>query len=426
MLDIKIIRDNPERIKIATKNKQLDETLVEKVLEFDEKRRNLIRKLDDIRKQANAFQSTIKGKPTEEQIARGKELKKEESELIPSLSEVEKNYHEVMLQIPNPPAEDVPVGKDEGGNKEIKKNGDIPTFDFQPKSHEELAENLNLYDSKRAVRIAGTRAYFLKGDLVLLEQAVLHFALSVMITQDFVPMTVPWIVNKDALWGTGYFPWGIEDHYTTQDGQGLTGTSEVSLTAYHQDEILDEKDLPIKLVGISPCFRREIGSYGKDTKGFIRVHQFNKVEQVVLTTADEEITRQWHEKMLGYSENILQQLKLPYRILLMCTGDMGAGQRKKYDIETWFPSQNTYRETHSASYFNDFQARRLNMKYRTKNGTIKYVYTLNNTVVATPRLLAAIIENYQQKDGAILIPEVLKPYMGKESITAQKTPNIPS
>ena len=229
-------------------------------------------------------------------------------------------------------------------------------------------------------------------------------------------MTVPLMVNKDAFWGTGYFPWGIEDHYTTQDNQGLIGTAEVPLTSYYQDEVLEEKDLPIKMVGISAGFRREIGAYGKDTKGLIRVHQINKVEQVVLTVADEEITREWHENMVSYSEEILQALKLPYHVLLMCTGDMGAGQRKKYDIETWFPSQNAYRETHSASYFNDFQARRLNMRYRTKTGETKYVYTLNNTVVATPRLLAAILENYQNEDGSINVPEVLQKYLGKKVI----------
>ncbi|MGH7245441.1 MAG: serine--tRNA ligase, partial [Candidatus Levyibacteriota bacterium] len=289
-----------------------------------------------------------------------------------------------------------------------------------PKTHDELAEALDLYDSKHAVGIAGRRAYILKNDLVLLEQAVLRFALDFMVQQHFTPMTVPWMVNKEALWGTGYFPWGIEDHYTTQDNQGLIGTSEVVLTAYHQNEILSENDLPVKLVGISPCFRREVGSYGKDTKGFFRVHQFNKVEQMVLTVADEDITREWHEKMVGFSEEVLKQLKLSYRVLLMCTGDMGAGQRKKYDIETWFPGQESYRETHSASYFNDFQARRLNIRYKTKNGETKFVYTLNNTVAATPRLLAAILENYQQKDGTIKIPEVLQKYMNKSAITFEK------
>lgn len=416
MLDIKFIRENSDTLKNSINEKNMDSALIDKALELDHTRRGIIGKIDDIRKSANEFQSAINGKPTLAQIEKGKTFKEELSKLEPESTKIEEEYKSTMLQIPNPAASDVPIGKDESGNVEIKKVGNIPNFSFTPKPHEQLAEDLDLYDSKHAVKIGGTRSYFLKGDLVMLEQAVLNLALDFMIKQDFTPMTVPWMVNKEALWGTGYFPWGIEDHYTTQDGQGLIGTSEVSLTAYHQDEILDEKDLPIKYIGISPCFRREVGTYGKDTKGFVRVHQFNKVEQVVLTVADEEETRKWHEKMLGFSEMILQELKLPYRVLLMCTGDMGAGQRKKYDIETWFPSQNTYRETHSASYFNDFQSRRLNIKYRAKDGTTKYVYTLNNTVVATPRLLAAILENYQQEDGSIVIPEVLQKYMDKKKI----------
>ncbi len=420
MLDIKYIRENKETVKKATADKQIDSSIIDKVLELDEKRRSLIQKIEEIRKEANSFQSAIKAKPTDEQIEKGKKFKEELSKLEPELAEIDKNYQQVMFQVPNPAGSDVPIGKDESGNVEIKKAGEIKKFTFTPLSHDQLAENLNLYDSKRAVKIGGTRAYFLKGDLVLLEQAVLNFALDFMSKQDFTPMAVPWMVNKEALWGTGYFPWGIEDHYTTQDGQGLIGTSEVSLTAYHQDEVLDEKNLPIKLIGVSPCFRREVGTYGKDTKGFFRVHQFNKVEQVVLTVADEDVTRQWHEKMLEFSEQILQELGLAYRVLLMCTGDMGAGQRKKYDIETWFPSQNKYRETHSASYFNDFQSRRLNMKYRASEGTTKYVYTLNNTVVATPRLLGAILENYQQEDGSILIPKVLQKYMGKDVISSKE------
>ncbi len=418
MLDIKFIRENKKTLEKAVAQKQMNPEVVDNVIALDEQRRELISQIQVIREEANAFQKTVKGKPTPEQIEKGKGFKQQLVDLEPQLAKIEEMYQDLMMQVPNPAADDVPVGKDESGNKEVRKHGEIPKFSFTPKSHEELALDLNLYDSKRAVKIGGFRSYFLKNDLVLLEQAVLNLALELMVGKGFTPMSVPWMVNKEALWGTGYFPWGIEDHYTTQDGQGLIGTAEVSLTAFHQDEVLEEKDLPVKMVGISPCFRREVGSYGKDTKGFIRVHQFNKVEQVVLAIADEEDTRRWHEEMLSYSEELLMLLGLPYRVLLMCTGDMGAGQRKKYDIETWFPSQNAYRETHSASYFNDFQARRLNMRYRAKDGTIKYVYTLNNTVAATPRLLAAIIENYQQEDGTIKLPEVLAKWMpGKSQIS---------
>ncbi len=415
MIDIKLLRENPDYFQKAAQDKQLNID-IKHILEIDGRQRELAHEVQTIREERNMLVGAIKGKPTEDQVQKGRELKERLEKEEHALAAVDEELKGWLYKIPNPPAQDVPLGKNESGNVIVKKVGDPKQFSFTPKSHEELAQDLDIVDFKRAVKMAGTRAYILKGDLVLLEQALLRFAMDLMIEEGFVPMTVPWMVNKEALWGTGYFPWGIEDHYTTQDGQGLIGTAEVGLTAYYQDEVLEEKDLPIKMVGISPCFRREVGSYGKDTKGFIRVHQFNKVEQVVLTVADEEVTREWHEKMLGFSEKLLQKLGLSYQVLLMCTGDMGAGQRKKYDIETWFPSQNTYRETHSASYFNDFQARRLNMRYHAKDGTTKYVYTLNNTVAATPRLLAALIENYQQEDGSIVVPEVLQKYIEKNII----------
>ena len=419
MIDLKFLRENSQIVQKAAKDKGV-EIDISHVLEIDAKHKELSLAVQKLREERNLLTSGMKGKPSPEQIEKGKTLKDKLEKEEHALSAVQQELHEWLLKIPNIPADDVPVGKDETGNEEIKKAGDIPKFSFTPKSHDEIALSLDLYDTKHAAKIAGTRAYFLKNELVLLEQAVLRLALEFMIGEGFTPMTVPWMVNKEALWGTGYFPWGIEDHYTTQDGQGLIGTSEVSLTAYHQDGVLNEKDLPIKLVGISPCFRREVGSYGKDTKGFIRVHQFNKVEQVVLGIADEKDSRMWHEKMLEFSETILKKLELPYRVLMMCTGDMGAGQRKKYDVETWFPSQNKYRETHSASYFNDFQSRRLNIRYRAKDGNTKYVYTLNNTVISTPRILAAILENYQQKDGSIIIPKVLQKYINKEKISPKK------
>jgi seryl-tRNA synthetase len=415
MLDIKFIRENPDKVQKAAKDKNI-ELNVNHILEIDDKLRSVSTQVQSLREERNLNTNSIKGKPTEDQIKKGQEVKEKIEKLDPALKALEEELKEWLYKVPNPAADDVPVGSDESGNKEVRKVGDIPKFSFTPKPHEEIALGVDGVDFKRAVKIAGFRAFFLKNDLVLLEQAILQFGLDHMVKKGFTPMTVPLMVNKDAFWGTGYFPWGIEDHYTTQDNQGLIGTAEVPLTSYYQDEVLEEKDLPIKMVGISAGFRREIGAYGKDTKGLIRVHQINKVEQVVLTVADEEITREWHENMVSYSEEILQALKLPYHVLLMCTGDMGAGQRKKYDIETWFPSQNAYRETHSASYFNDFQARRLNMRYRTKTGETKYVYTLNNTVVATPRLLAAILENYQNEDGSINVPEVLQKYLGKKVI----------
>lgn len=422
MLDIQYIRDNAQIVKTACENKQLDSSVIDQLLAVDKKRRELQKQVDDLRKQSNDHVRIIKaavhtgGKPTAKQIATGKKIKVKIQELEPDLKITEEEFEKLMYQIPNIAADDVPVGADESGNTVERQVGTLPQFDFEPKQHHELMENLNMLDTTRAVKIGGFRSYFLKNDALLLEQAILNYALKLLVETGFTPMSAPILVNQEAMWGTGYFPWGKEDHYRTQDDQILAGTAEVALTAYRMGETLQEKDLPIQMCGLSPCFRREVGTHGKDTQGIIRVHQFNKVEQVVYTIADETETRKWHEKMVGFSEKILQNLELPYQVLRMCTGDMGAGQRKKYDIETWFPGQNKYRETHSASYFNDFQARRLNLKYQAKDGTTKYVYTLNNTMAATPRLLAAIIENYQQADGSIKVPKVLIPYMGKEII----------
>lgn len=421
MLDIQYIRDHANELRVAIANKQFNPEIVDQVLAMDERRRDLIVKVEAIRQQINENTQSIKlsadKRPTPEQIQHGKELKSQLQDVEPELKKVEEMFTDLMYQVANPPAADVPVGADESGNQVVKTVGTPPTLDFTPKPHHEIMEALDLLDTKRATTIGGFRSYFLKNDGLMLEQALLNYALNMLYKDGFTPMSAPILVNKEAMWGTGYFPWGQDDHYKTQDDQILAGTSEVALTAFHTGETLTEKDLPVKMVGISPCFRREIGSYGKDTQGIIRVHQFNKVEQVVYTVADEDITREWHQKMVGYAEQLLQDLELPYHVLLMCSGDMGAGQRKKYDLETWFPSQNTYRETHSASYFNDFQARRLNIRYRAKDGTTKFVYTLNNTMAASPRLLAAIIENYQQADGSVVVPKVLQPYLGKSVIT---------
>lgn len=422
MLDIKYIRENTAAVREACLHKQLDHTIVDAVIAADEHRRALQVKIDEIRQKSNAHADSIKkivaegGKPSPEQIEHGKALKSDLKQIEPEFASAEERFRTILLQVPNVPADDVPQGKDETGNVILRTEGSPRQFDFEPKSHETIMEQLDLLDTKRAVKIGGFRSYFLKNNAVVLEQALLRYAQQKLTNDGFTTLTAPVLVNEEMMWGTGYFPWGSEDHYKTQDGQFLAGTSEVALTAFHAGETLDEKDLPIKMVGISPCFRREVGSHGKDTKGIIRVHQFMKVEQVVYTIADELETREWHEKMLGYAEQLLQDLGLPYQVLLMCTGDMGAGQRKKYDIETWFPSQQAYRETHSASYFNDFQARRLNIRYQAKDGTLKHVYTLNNTMAASPRLLAAIVENYQQADGSVTVPEVLRPLVGADKL----------
>ena len=424
MLDIKFIRENKEYVKDGAVKKQYDPKIVDKVLELDEKLRDLRMVVEDLRAKRNKVSGEVANEKDtvkkRELIAGTATLKSELQLKEEELKKLEGEFKEKMLWVPNPPDEDVPVWKDETGNVEVKKWGSLPHFDSPIKDHVELGESLGLLDLERGAKIGGFRGYFLKNDLFLLEQAILNFAMKHMIQKGFTPMSVPWLVNKEALIGTGYFPWGEEDHYKVQDDLHLIGTAEVSLTAYYAGETLNEKDLPVKLVGLSPCFRREVGSYGKDTKGIFRLHQFYKVEQVVLCKNDHEESVKWHEGMLKYSEELLQALKLPYHILLMCSGDMGPGQIKKYDIETWFPAQGKYRETHSDSYFHDFQSRRLNMKYRTENGEVKFVHTLNNTVIASPRILGAILENYQQKDGSVVIPKVLRDFMGKDKIAPTK------
>jgi seryl-tRNA synthetase len=423
MLDIQFIRDNPELVRQAAEHKQLNPNIVDEVLRLDEQRRTLIQHVEVFRRQVNDNADQIKvqvhggGRPAPDLVEKGRQLKEQLRDLEPQLKQAEETFRDLMLQVPNVPATDVPIGPDESGNQIVRQVGELPTFAFEPKQHQELMENLDMLDTKQAVEIGGFRSYFLKNDGLLLERALLNYALDLMIEQGFTPMSAPVLVNREAMTGTGYFPWGQEDHYYTQDDQILAGTAEVALTSYYMGKTLTEKDLPIKMVGVSPCFRREIGSYGKDTQGIVRVHQFNKVEQVLYTVADETVTRDWHEKITSISETLLTNLGLPYQVLVMCTGDMGAGQRKKYDIETWFPGQQKYRETHSASYFNDFQARRLNIRYQSKEGDLKYVYTMNNTVAASPRLLAAIIENYQQADGSIQVPTVLQSYMHKTMIS---------
>jgi seryl-tRNA synthetase len=426
MLDINFIRENQDLVKKAAEDKQFAPVVVEEFLGADKRRRECLQKVEAGRAEVNRNVAEIKklvvagGKPTKELVNKGKVLKTALKKMEEELRVIEAEWEEKSLQIPNVPAADVPYGKDEGDNQVLRKEGEIPKFAFTPKSHQELMLDLDLLDVERAVRIGGFRSYMLKNEAVLLEQGLLNYALGCLVKQGFMAMTVPVLVKKDTMVGTGYFPWGKDDHYHTQDEQILTGTAEVALTAFRAGEILNEKDLPLKMVGLSPCFRREVGAYGKDTRGIIRVHQFSKVEQVIYTVADEQEEREWHEKMLGYSEQLLKDLGLPYQVLLMCTGDMGAPHRKKYDLESWFPAQEKYRETHSASYFNDFQARRLGMRYRAKDGKTKFVYTLNNTMAASPRLLACIIENYQREDGSVGVPRVLQNLVGFDKIEKKK------
>ncbi len=322
-----------------------------------------------------------------------------------------------MLTVPNVPDPSVPVGKDATGNKEVKKWGKIPKFSFDPKDHVALAGDLDLIDFERGAKVGGSRAYFLKNEAAQMELALMLYTLQKLVAKGYTPLIAPSLVKEFTLFGNGQFPWGKEEVYHLEkDDVYLAGTAEVPVTAYFADEILKEEDLPKKFVAFSPCFRREAGSYGKDTRGVFRLHQFNKIEQVIVNAADTKSSLALHEELLANSEEVLQDLKLPYRVLLMCTGDMGEPQVKKYDVETWMPGRGGYGETMSNSFMGDFQARRLKIRYKGKDGKTQFCHTLNNTAVASPRILVAILENYQKKDGTVEIPKVLQPFIGKTEI----------
>lgn len=412
MLDSTFIRDNLDLCKQAAKNKN---RVVDwdGFIALDSARRQLIGQSETLRARRNIVSKTI----TEESKKEGKEIKEKLKGIEDELREVEGKFQAILLTIPNVPHESVPVGKDEHDNVELRKWGKPMEFSFSPKDHIELAKLHDLIDFERGTKVSGFRGYFLKNEAAHLELAVLFFTFSHLIKKGYTPLIAPALVREFTLFGNGQFPWGKDEVYTLpKDDQYLAGTAEVPVTAYHSGEILSDKDLPKKFVAFSPCFRREAGSYGKDTKGIYRIHQFNKIEQVIISKSDMDTSLSLLEELLGNSEEILQALGLPYRVLLMCTGDMGEPQVKKYDIETWMPGRNAYGETMSDSFMGDFQSRRLNIRYRSPDGTVKFVHTLNNTAIASPRILIPILENYQQEDGSIRIPDALVPFMGKTKI----------
>lgn len=416
MLDIQFIRDNFKAVKKAAKDKGLNPEAVDKVIEIDKKRRELLQQVEALRAEKN--------KLGREDVDKGRELKKKLKDIEPELKKVEVSFQEMMLVIPSVPAKEVPVGKDESDNKLVRTWGKKPKFDFKPKDHIELGETLDLLDLKRGVKVAGFRGYFLKNELALMQLGIMQYALSKLVEKGFTPMIPPMIVKREALINTGHFPWGELDIYKTFDDEAetdvrfLSGTAEVPLVSYHAGETLNEKDLPLLYAGFSSNYRREIGSYGKDTKGVYRVHEIMKIEQVVICKNDMKESLEWLEKLAGYAEEMLKELKLPYRVMMMCTGDMGEPQIKKYDIETWMPSRKSYGETMSDSVMGEFQSRRAGIRYKTKKGKVKFVHMLNNTALASPRILIAIMENYQTKDGSIRVPEVLQKYVGKKVIAA--------
>jgi len=415
MLDIKFVRQNKAEVKKAARDKQLNPKVVDKLLAADIKRRQLLQKVEGLRAERNEV-------ARKRDIRRGKEIKTVLGKFESQLKKIEKEYKELMLLVPNITSSDTPLGKDDSQNKQVKKWGRPPKFNFKAKSHIELGRDLNVIDFKAGVKTSGFRGYYLKNEAALLHFAVLYYAWQKTISEGFAPMFPPSILREFALIGSGHFPFGRDNIYQIANPSAeslyLAGTAEPSLLACFANKTFQEEDLPVKVCGWTQCYRSEVGSYGKDTKGIYRVHEFMKVEQIVLCKNDFKVSNNWLEKMRGYSEKILQDLKLPYRVVQVCTGDMGAGKYKMYDIETWMPSRNGYGETHSDSNLTDWQSRRLNIRYKTKKGEIKYVHALNNTVIASPRILIPILENYQQKDGSVIIPKALRSLVGKKEIKA--------
>ncbi|MBI4008619.1 serine--tRNA ligase [Candidatus Roizmanbacteria bacterium] len=405
MLSLDFIRQNKQKVIDAARNKNR-EIDIDQIIKLDDQRLDLIHKIQKLREERNKAGHQ---KPDEKTIQRGKIVKEELKKLEEQLKTTELELDKLVSFVPNVPLDEVPIGKDSTGNRELRKWGDIPKMDFKAKSHLELGKSLDLVDLERGAKISGFRGYFLKNELAQLHFALLFFVFNKLVSKGYTPIIAPAVIKGFTLFGSGQFPWGEPDVYKLDDDTYLAGTAEQPVTAYYANEILNEKDLPKKFVAFSPCFRKEAGAYGKDTKGLYRLHEFWKVEQVIIGKNNVDEARKLHEELQKNSEEILQDLKLPYRVLLMCTGDMGEPQIKKYDTETWMPSRNAYGETMSNSIMGDFQTRRLNIKYRTKDGKTNYCYSLNNTALASPRILIAILENYQQKDGSIVVPKVLQP-----------------
>jgi seryl-tRNA synthetase len=414
MLDRRFIRSNPDTVKQAVRAKGLDLD-VDELLDVDQRVRKLTTELDEAQAQRKSSAKEF-AKADEDRRAelRGqhKELESRLSQLREELSEASAQLQELLLRTPTIPWEGAPLG-DESANVTIRSWGQRPQFDFTPLDHVELLEKRDWAEFARARKVAGERAYALKKEAVLLERALHSYALDVLLDQDFTVISVPSLVTEMPLVGTGQFPGHRDETYAIPaDDLYLAGTAEVALVGLHSGEILDKKQLPVRYAGISPCFRREIGSAGRDVRGLLRVHQFEKVEQFVICLADDAESDRWHTELLDTAERLVQGLGLAYQVLEIATGDMGAGKYRMNDIETWFPSLQHYRETHSCSSLHDWQARRANLRYRDTDGTIRFAYTLNNTAVATPRLLAALIENQQTATGEIQVPEVLRPYLG--------------
>ncbi len=419
MLDIKFIRENKDVVQSGAKKKHIDID-IDKLISLDDERLKELKAVEDLRAEVNRVSNEIsrdqsgaqKMQLIEEMRVVKEEIKAKEEKLKKTTEE----WQKLMLQVPNVPDITVPEGTIDEDNKEVRTWGVKPEFDFEPKDHIEIMTALGMVDFDRGTKVHGFRGYFLKDTGVLLSFAIWNYAIDFFGKKNFSLLIPPVLDRRESFLGTGFLPQGEEDLYKTQDGDYLAGTSEVPLMGMHSGEILDKKDLPLKYLGFSPCFRREAGSHGKDIKGLIRVHEFFKIEQVILCEASHEVSVKFHEEINRNTEEFIESLGIPYHTVINCGGDLGLGQVKKYDVELWVPKENKYREIGSASYFHDFQTRRLGIRYK-EEGKMHYAHSLNATAIATPRILVSLVENYQQADGSVVVPEVLRKYMnGKEVI----------
>jgi seryl-tRNA synthetase len=422
MLDIQFIRQHPDDVRAAIRNKGFDLDL-DVLLEADRERREVTRELEQRRARKNELSALIpkatkEGRPA--LVDEAKQVRADIEKLEPALAEVQRRYQDLMLRVPSVPRPEVPVGRGEEDNVEIRRVGTPRDFAFKPRDHVDLMEAFGLVDWEGPRKFAGGRSYALVGDGALLELAVLRLAIDTLIERGMTLVSPPVMVKERAMMGTGFFPLGKDEAYSIQaDELFLIGTSEVPLVSMHCDDTLDASRLPLRYAGVSPCFRREAGAYGKDTRGLYRVHQFTKVEQVVFCEPDEAIAEKIHYELLGNAEAILAKLEIPYRVAIACTGEIGLGQTRKHEVESWMPGRGAYSETHSCSTLGDFQARRSNIRLRRGDGERELVYpfTLNNTAVASPRILIPLLENHQNEDGSVTLPPALVPYMlGRDRI----------
>ncbi|MCC7013536.1 MAG: serine--tRNA ligase [Planctomycetes bacterium] len=416
MLDLKFIRQFPDAVKEGARKKRI-QVDIDALLAVDAKARALQTEVDTLRARQNQLSKEVGKAPPDrraELIAEVNGFKQQLASLEGSLKDLQTDLDARLLRVPNVPAGEVPEGKDDSENVEVKRWGEPRTFDFPFRDHVALGEAQGWLEIERAARLSGSRNYVLKGELSMLEGAVMRYALDVMIQRGFTPLSVPTLVRSEIMVGTGYFPGGEEQAYRCdeRDDLCLVGTAEVPVTALHKDEVFALDQLPVRYVALSSCYRREAGAAGRDTRGLYRVHQFQKVEQVILDVADAETSIAHHRAIVENAEFVLQSLRIPYRIVNVCGGDLGAPQIQKYDIESWMPSRGGWGETHSASRFHEYQARRLNLRYRDAEGKLRFCHTLNNTVAASARMLICVLENHQRADGTVEIPEPLVSYMG--------------